>query len=308
MFFKAFTRLLRREPTPQLPASELLRDLTRVDTLPTLSDTTTRAISLTNEPTATLADLSELIRRDSVLTVAVLKLANSAAYGGRHPTQSVHTAISRLGMRGCRQVLAAAGVRWVFQNRAPQVAGACEALLRHALFTGALAVRLGAAGHFGFRGEEFTAGLLHDIGRVIVCARAPDDFTRADSLSFRESAGILAREREVLGIDHCEIGARFAEVNSLPRSVANAIRNHHTPAGEKDFQLLVALTTAADELANHVQCERKITTFRPEKCKGFQTLHDLVGRETMKDLQKAVHTSVVEAIRETRAMLRVTSG
>lgn len=157
----------------------------------------------------------------------------------------------------------------------------------------------------GFRGEEFTAGLLHDIGRVILCVRAPDAFPRIDPMTFREGAETLAQERAAMGMDHCEIGLRFARANSLPQPIASAIRHHHDPEAEKQYPLLVALTATADALANHVQCERKLTNFRPERCASFALLRDVLGSDMVGGIRKALSSAVVDALRETRAMLRV---
>ena len=305
MFFSAFTRLLRRTPSPQVSVAGRLGDLDRVETFPTLSDTATRAMSVMNDPNAALTDLADLIRRDGVLATAVIKLSNSAAYRGRYPIDTVTKAITKLGMRGCQQVLATVGLRGVFKSRVPGAEAACEALLRHSLFTATLATQLNAAGGIGFRGEEFTAGLLHDIGRVILCVRAPEAFPQVDPLTFHENAQTLSHERQVMGTDHCEIGIRFAHANALPRPVACAIRHHHDPGAEKEYPLLVALTAAADALANHVQRERKLTNFRPEQCAGFVHLQHVLGPDTVGDVRKVLTSAVVDALRETRTMLRV---
>ncbi len=306
MFFKAFPRLFRSGQTRPEPASELLRDLDKVETFPTLSGTTARALAVINDPNAALVDLAGLIRRDGVLAAAVLKLANSVAYRGRYPTETLSQATSRLGMRGCQRVVAAVAVRDTFKPAVPAAAAACEALLRHAFFTGALAARINAAGELGFRGEEFSAGLLHDIGRVILCARAPDTFARTDPLTFREGADILLPERAALNTDHCEIGLRFARANTLPQSISSAISHHHDPTAEETHRLLVALTAAADALANHVQCERTLTDFQPRSDPGFALLFDLAGTTAATNICRALSTVVVDALRETRAMLRST--
>ncbi|HEY1189079.1 MAG TPA: HDOD domain-containing protein [Gemmata sp.] len=308
MFFTAFTRLFRREQPLKLPSSNLIKDLGRIESFPTLSAITVRAMALTNDPKATLADLADLIRHDGVLSVAVLKVANSAANRGRRASENVQQATVRLGMRRCQQVIATVGVRGVFKYSSPDVGVMCEGLLRHALFTAAIASKLNAAGDLGFRGEEFTAGLLHDIGRVIMCVRAPAAFASLDPLTFQEDGSVLAREREAIKFDHCEVGVRFARANQLPATVTNAILNHHFPQAERDFPLLVSLTAAADDLANHVQRERKLRNYRPEKCPGFIGLLSVAGANKTKAVRNAISRSVVDALRETRAMLKLTAA
>ncbi|MBA4066184.1 MAG: hypothetical protein C0501_21210 [Isosphaera sp.] len=307
MFFKAFTRLVRgAAPSDPVPP-EVLRDLARIETFPTLSDTTVRALALVHDPDADLAALAALIRRDAVVSVSLLKAANSVLYRGRRDVEDVRDATVRLGLWGCHRVLAAVGTRGLFRHRNPAAKGACDGLFRHALFTATLATKLNAAAGLGFRGEEFTAGLLHDIGRVIVCVRAPDAFFRADPMTFDEDGGVLGREREVLHIDHCEVGARFAKANALPASVAGAILNHHFPKAEPEHRGLVALVALADGLANHVQRERKLAGYVPEQRPEFVLLGAAFGRETAADLRAAINPAVVQALRETRAMLRLTA-
>lgn len=307
MFFKAFTRLFRRQPVVAvIPPTELLRDLTKVESLPTLSDTSLRALQLIHDPQATLADVTELVRRDGILTAGILKLANSLAYRGKYPTEDVAKATLRLGLNGCRQVIAAVGVRSVLKHRLPHVEEACEVLLRHALFTAILASRLNRAGSWGFQGEEFTAGLLHDIGRIILCTRVPNGFNELDLLSFHEDAQTLARERKWLRIDHCVLGAEFAKVNRLPDSVISAILHHHEPESEKRYPLLVALVALADALANHVQRDHKVTNVRVEQLRGFAVLAQGRGLPACAAVRAAIPEAVVGALRETRAMLRIT--
>ncbi len=270
------------------------------------SDTTARALALLNDPSATLADLSELIRRDGIVATAVLRLANSAAYRGHSLIETVPQATSRLGMSKCRQVLVAVGVRDAFRAPTAAVADACDALHRHALFTGTLATHLNALSGLGFRGDEFTAGLLHDIGRVVLCARAPAAFARIDPMTFIEDAGTPTLERAAVGTDHCELGLEFARANSLPQPIADAIRHHHNPKAAGGNGLLVALTAAADELANHVQRHRKLSNFLAERGPGFALLRSLGEAGAIRDVRKAVKPAVMTALRETRLMLRLT--
>ncbi|MCS6864860.1 MAG: HDOD domain-containing protein [Gemmataceae bacterium] len=307
MFFKAFTRLFRRQPAAVvIPTTELLRDLTKVESLPTLSDTSLRALQLIHNPHTTLADVTEVVRRDGILTAGILKLANSLAYRGKYPTEDVGKAILRLGLNGCRQVIAAVGVSSVFKHRWPHVEEACEVLLRHALFTAILASRLNKAAQLGFQGEEFTAGLLHDVGRIIIGTRVPHWFSQLEVLSFHEDAETLARERKWLRIDHCYVGAEFAKANRLPDSVTSVILHHHEPESEKRYPVLVALVAMADALANHVQRDHKVTNLRVEQLRGVGVLAQRVGTDACQALAEAIPTTVVGALRETRAMLRIT--
>ncbi|QJW92752.1 HDOD domain-containing protein [Frigoriglobus tundricola] len=307
MFFKTFTSLFRGPPRLPIEPANLLKDLGKVETFPTLSDTTIRALELIHDPSSALAEVSDLVRRDAVLAVSLLKMANSIAYRGKHEIDDVRQAAVRLGKRGCLRVITSLGLKTVFRHRVAEARTACESLHRHALFTASLAAHLNILGDFGYQGEEFTAGLLHDIGRVIICVRVPEAFFRADPMSFREDATVLSQEREVLNIDHCEVGYRFAQANGLPDSVAATILNHHFPRAEEHHRDLVALVNLADALANHVQRERKLAGFKLEACPAYKILKKRLPPDVIDRFPAAVSGAVIKALRETRAMLHISA-
>lgn len=102
------------------------------------------------------------------------------------------------------------------------------------------------------------------------------------------------------------LGAEFAKVNRLPDSVISAILHHHEPESEKRYPLLVALVALADALANHVQRDHKVTNVRVEQLRGFAVLAQGRGLPACAAVRAAIPEAVVGALRETRAMLRIT--
>ncbi|MBX9626949.1 MAG: HDOD domain-containing protein [Gemmataceae bacterium] len=308
MFFRAFAKLARAiAPLPPIEP-DAIRDLGRIESFPTMSDTAVRVIGLANDPDATIAGMAQVIRRDGVVAAAVLKAANSALYRGRYPTEDVLDAVVRLGMRGCTSVVTAFCMKGHYRHPTPDGQAACDGLLRHALFTANIAARANAAADLGFKGEEFTAGLLHDIGRVILCVRSPAGFARADPMTFKEDPRVLAREREMVGLDHCEVGVRFARANKLPESVSEAILNHHFPAADGEHRRLTALVALADRLANHVQREHALKGYAADDCPGFRVLQSRLRPPAAEKLRAAIPGAVVQALRATRHMLRLTAG
>jgi HD-like signal output (HDOD) protein len=180
MLLTAFSRWLKASRPPSgLLTPDLLKNLDRVETFPTLSDTVIRAIALANDPNASLDQMGGLIRRDALTAAAVLKRANSWSFRGRHPVGDVQQAVVRLGMRECNQVVTAVGMRALYAPADEGCRAAAEVLLRHGLLTACLASAVNRALDLGFRGEEFSAGLLHDIGRLVVLVRAPQAFPHA---------------------------------------------------------------------------------------------------------------------------------
>ena len=264
--------LTKRKPTPapartpappaDLPLNrKLLADLEKVETFPNLSDTATRAMSLVNDPDSSLADMAALVRRDGVLVAALLKVANSPAFRGRSEVADVTDAVGRLGLRGCSQLMSGLGLKGMYDRHPPHVRGSCELVLRHSLFAACVAGGLNQKLQLGMRGDEFTAALLHDIGRIVICVKAADVYLSANLPEYDEADDLLAQERQAFGTDHTAVGSLFAVKNQLPTPIARAIMNHHAPSREADHKELVALVALADALANHVQLAHNLTGF-----------------------------------------------
>ncbi len=232
-------------PEPVMPKSaEADRTLRRifgrsVTDLPTLPHVVSQVLEKTHDSNTNLADIVKLISADQSLVSTYLRLVNSAFYGFSRRITTLKQAITLLGFRSVRNVVVNAGVVGVFRRRA------FNNYYRHRLWEHALACAVGArivAGHTGYaaREEAFTAGLLHDIGKVVIDQYAPRDST---AIMRRVETGEEARaaEKEILGVDHTEVGSWVADRWHLPRSLCSVIRDHHDPEkseGEGDRELL----------------------------------------------------------------------
>jgi putative nucleotidyltransferase with HDIG domain len=306
------TSLLSRLPVAErVPLAStrqaVLADLERIDNYPTLSDTTIQAMAMVNDPDVPSADVAGLIYRDSVLTAAVLRMANSWTYRGRKAVEDIQQAVLRIGLKECGKLLCTMGLRGLNNHHVPAVQKRCESLLRHGLFVAHLASAISRTVHRDYNGGEFTAGLLHDIGRVIACVKAPLDFAIADPIDYDEDGDILQRERQQLGIDHCAIGYHFATKNELPEGIVRVIFNHHRPEEEQFQQELVALVAMADRLGNFAQREHKIAGYDLSECPFHPFLVQYWPKEQKTALRRALPAIVVQAIRETRQMLKAFS-
>jgi putative nucleotidyltransferase with HDIG domain len=216
----------------------------------------------------------------------------------------VRQAVLRVGLKECAKLICAYGMRRLYDRHPPAVKARCEALLRHSLFVAHIAAGLNRAAKLGHGGSEFTAGLLHDIGRVIVGVRAPAAADHADPVDAPEDGDTLRRERDVLGIDHCAVGFQFATRAELPETIVRAVLNHHRPHEEHLRRELVALVAVADRLANYAQTARKLAGFDPDRCPAFEVLTAEWERGRRRAVRAALSAVVIGALRETRAILK----
>lgn len=191
--------------------------------LPTLPAPRARALALLTDEDSSLQEVSDVITGDHGLTVAVLRAANSAISAPTSRVRSPSQAIVRIGVGATRRIVTGAMVGDAFDRL--QVAGLhVDALWRHLIATALLAETVARVGEGTT--DAFTAGLLHDIGRLAMASRDPNRYARIVSLARR---GVPVRDAEhvMFGSDHEAVGMELAEAWRLPESVVEAIGAHH---------------------------------------------------------------------------------
>jgi HD-like signal output (HDOD) protein len=197
-----------------------------------ISPSLIKLLGITADSEHSLKDVIEVIRLDSVLTAYLLRAANSAAFRRSEQIDSLDMAVSLLGERfvvGLALDLRSDGF---FAQPLPGYESAAGDLWRHCIKT-ALAARLVC--QYARKpldgGQVFTAGILHDIGKVVLSSmlqgQASDMVAYVDAS--QDHASYLDAEREKLGFDHCEAGLALAELWRLPVCYREAIAWHHHP-------------------------------------------------------------------------------
>ncbi len=198
----------------------------QIGQLPSLSIIVTRLLVLLQRDDVTMAALTAEIARDQALATRILRIANSPFYGLSSHIGSLQQAGTLLGLHTMHSIITAAGIIGHFPPRQDTGFDRFSFWL-HAIGTGIAAQVI--ARRSGLDSEQaFTAGLLHDIGKVVLTAYFEQDFARV--LVYRDEHDCLIREaeQEVMGFDHTHIGARVARHWKLPNLLITAIQNHHT--------------------------------------------------------------------------------
>ncbi|MEL6106422.1 MAG: HDOD domain-containing protein [Planctomycetota bacterium] len=258
----------------QLPPQHLRRELfAHAEDLAMLPSVANEALQLAQDTECRSSDFSQVVERDPNLVTDLLTLANSAVFSCGRSVATVQQAVVRLGLRQCRNLILNTCISSAMKNLPLQQAWVRELVWEHSYRTATACAHLNRKLRLGYQGEEFTAGLLHDFGRLLLAIVAPDTFADADPLDFMEDSDLLERERELIGTDHCSFGAWFANHNGLPSSLAAAIRYHHG-GNEPDHPdaRLIALTIAGDDIANHLQRVGEAAGYEPELNPGIDAL------------------------------------
>ena len=219
--------------------------LGQIESLPALPGTVHKVREMLHDTESSALDLSEVISQDPAIAAKVLKVANSAAYGFSHQVDGLQLATSLLGIVETYSVVVSSAVLNVFdRSRTFDYAGFWLQSMACAGLAKALLPLLQQKSRSGV----FTAGLLHDIGRVVLVQIAPRHYERVEADLLGKQ--LVAEEERVLGLTHMEAGAQLADLWDLPAELAECIRFHHTPQyASEEHRPIVSLIHVAEVAA-----------------------------------------------------------
>lgn len=202
---------------------------------------------LVDDPRCSGADFARAIGRDPVLTARLLRVANSPLYGFPSRIDTIERALTVIGTRALRDLVLAASAVGVFARMPIEE---MREFWEHSLRCG-VAARL-LAMHAGEPEPEalFAAGLLHDVGELILLVKLPEIARETRIRSQDTGLPLYALERSILGFDHAEVGAALMQAWRLPETICDAIRLHHLAACAADAPVAAGIVCVADILAH----------------------------------------------------------
>lgn len=236
-------------PKKAVDPSRIKRITESIIGLPTLPTVVSKMITLVDNPRTSAASLARLISTDQALTARILKLANSAYYGFSREISTVNMAIVILGFNTVKDMGLSLSVFDAFKNRSNNDIFDLTRFWEHSIACGVAARMLARTYQSRYAGEAFVAGLLHDIGKVILNQYFHTEFITilqqaAEGVSFE-----VAEER-VIGTHHSQIGAWLAEKWNLPRVISRTLLYHHEPWIAQREHLFVAFVSLANYLCH----------------------------------------------------------
>jgi len=222
------------------------RILSQVRDLPPLPSTCMRLMSVLNRPDSTIQQIIETIQYDQAVVACVLRQCNSAASGLRRTVHSLREAVAFLGtQRVLGLVLVQQGGAILSRKQAGYGLAAGQ-LWRHSVAVAITATNLGARLRVADTNLLFTAGLLHDIGKIVLNTHVADEYVEIMRRVREEGAAFQEAERAVLGCSHDEVGGDVAEHWQLSAPIVRAIRHHHSPDDLQPPDELVDVVYLAD--------------------------------------------------------------
>lgn len=237
--------------------------------LPPLPHVTVQVIRLVDDPRASTRDFERIITQDAALASKVLRMANSAYYGGNGRITTVSRAIAVLGMNAIRTIVMSLSFHAMVHARQRRSRFNRQEYWRHSLATAVAGRVLARLKRSKWDEEIFLSGLLHDIGKLIADQFLPEEMdvfiARTAEFTSGSVEEILNLESRTLGTTHVEVGEYAARKWNLPEAIRTGIAFHHHPGKvEGEYFEVSAIVHAADCLANQaeigilvpgVQCE-----------------------------------------------------
>ncbi|MBI4559064.1 MAG: HDOD domain-containing protein [Candidatus Hydrogenedentes bacterium] len=217
----------------------------KISSLPVLPHTVQSVREAMQNIDSSVAEVARIIMRDPTLAAKVLSVANSAAFGFPQRVDNITLAVSLLGLRETYSIVLSAAVINLFdKGRSFNF----EAFWQEATLCAAASALIGKRSGEKHHRALFTAGLLHDIGRMTLLEVIPERYSKLDpNLNGHE---LIEAEEELVGLSHTEAGHELAHHWQLPEEIAEVIRFHHHPDLATKVPRNVAIVSLADAIVH----------------------------------------------------------
>ncbi len=227
------------------PADVLRTVYARVQTLPPLPAAVPRILALAADPEVGTREITGVLSRDPALAADVLKVANSAYYGFRREIDSLDRAVALLGVNMVRSLAVSVGVARVLPP------ARTKGFRQEGLWVHSAAVATAARGLCRRTGRAdgeqlFLAGLLHDVGKMVLAHHFPGPFGRALAAARADGTPLPDAERAEVGLDHAAVGGMLLDRWNFPEVLRAPVTGHHA---DRPADGGAALVAAADALA-----------------------------------------------------------
>lgn len=204
--------------------------VSHVTTLPSLPSTYSELVSILNEDDVSVHEIGELVATDVSMTTKLLQLLNSSFFGLPNRIECPLTAVKLLGVKLIKPLILSTGVFAQFEGKSVDGFN-LQRFMDHSIAVSNLAnqIALVEYGESAVVEEALLAGLLHDVGKLILVDNLPEEYGKALRLSREQQIPLCDAERELIGSTHAEIGAYLLSLWSFQNEVVEAVAYHHNP-------------------------------------------------------------------------------
>lgn len=204
--------------------------------------------TMTNQNVA-LRKITQLIESDQALTAKILHIANSPFYGLSTNINNIGSALAMLGLDEIGHLLLTCQMKARLASLNSSQNEALWKLWKHSVSTASIARLIANKYHFQVEGKEYTAGLLHDMGKLVVIQYFPQQYTSIEQSIMTSSSTDIEVEMKTIAIPHTEIGYQLGQKWRLPKEYVDVMQFHHTVKLSQHNALLTSLVRFADLLS-----------------------------------------------------------
>lgn len=238
---------------------ELVSDVSELVSLPRAYQ---RISEMLEDPRYSAADIGKVVAHEPALTAKVLRMVNSAYYGFPSQIDSIPLAITVLGARALRDLVLATSVASAFSRINTQLVDMAD-FWHHSIYCGITARLLSKRLKLGQSEQLFVAGLLHDLGKLVIYTKLPEQATQVLTRFAESQQPVFMLEREILGFDHADVGLALLKHWQLPEVFQQTTAYHHEPSAELTHADQVALIHVANALSKKVEPGHKLKSEIP---------------------------------------------
>ena len=227
----------------------LVQLLSKVKEMPPLPQSIVQILEITKDENFSNQELAKVFERDPTLAVNILKLANMPYYGFTSKISTIPHAIVCLGVETVKSIALTSSTQGMLNK---EISAYCleEGMLwKHSISSGTCARIIAGCIKYSDPEEAYIAGLLIDIGKIILSSFAEDEFEQITKRSKENKISFNKAEQDILGFGHPQIGARIIKQWNLPTALVEAVQYHHQPNEAETNKTLAYIVHLADAIS-----------------------------------------------------------
>lgn len=275
-----------------MDAKSLEIRIARSENLPVLPQAVSQVLKLADDPNSSARDIEKVVERDPAISAKILKVANSAYYGGS-AAPTISRAVSFLGMNQVRSLVVSVAFQNVIGTKSSSNHFDKVEYWRHSLAT-ATASRILGSLRIPIKAEElFVAGMVHDIGMLVMDKFLPTEFDTCLTTANQMGVPLADVQQDQLGFNYAEIGGLLASRWKMSEMVKNAVIYHPNPMMDGDYYETTSFVTVANALAHqcgftnnmpgvHCEIDEMAADAVGLPVEQFDTVRDIMVQEVLK--------------------------
>ena len=221
----------------------------RINELPPLPTVVSKSLEMLSDPEIPLEEIEAVISQDQALVATLIKVGNSALYGGMQKVTSLHQVLARLGIKITRNLILSASTRSYFHKNRKGMRMWGQFLWRHAVESALAARRIAKTINYPDPEEAFIGGLVHDIGKLTMLMLFPESYREILKVRKVNQVNHKTAEIQVVGYDHEQVGRLLMNCWNMPDSARACAEFHHRCHESGAYGLLTAIVAYADYLS-----------------------------------------------------------